>query len=165
MELSIFRRPVLGYSLINLQHDDATAQLDLESSNQALKVIYGKYQFLNIIILFMLKYAYYAGIMLDAPTIALCSKLCRHYSFSVVSTNTLWNYASHWQVYGRKPAGPRKIIFDAGLLSYLESPSLPNMNVHSIQVHFTIKDGRKHDASGSLWYWVSVKYGVCLIYQ
>ena len=39
MELSIFRRPVLGYSLINLQHDDATAQLDLESSNQALKVI------------------------------------------------------------------------------------------------------------------------------
>ena len=37
--------------------------------------------FLIIIILFNLyaeKNAYHASIMLDAPTIALCSKLCRH---------------------------------------------------------------------------------------
>ena len=37
--------------------------------------------FLLIIILFSLyaeKKAYYASIMLDAPTIALCQKLCRH---------------------------------------------------------------------------------------
>ena len=32
----------------------------------------------NIFMYLCSKYAYYAGIMLDAPTIVLCSKLCRH---------------------------------------------------------------------------------------
>ena len=47
--------------------------------------------FLLIIILFSLyaeKNVYYASIMLDAPTIALCPKLCRH---NVSNPNSEWS--------------------------------------------------------------------------
>ena len=87
--------PSLGYSLISLQ-----PRMMMQRPNEALKVATPPFNkliyctrstwklkcfiftfmeilvFFSIIILFMLKNAHYAGITLDAPTIALCLELC-----------------------------------------------------------------------------------------
>ena len=69
---------------VSLQVGDAQSQIRankgclVESCRCAVSFISTLYGNANIIILFMLKNAHYADIMLDAPTIALCPKLCPH---------------------------------------------------------------------------------------
>ena len=64
------------------------------------------YGFSSLLNIFAEKKTYYAGIVLDAPSIVLCSKLCRHIMYLTLSIDA--------------PYGPSKIrVFGKGIVILL----------------------------------------------